>query len=151
MGWADFLMHFVAILEDDERRRNGMQPLLTELFPTSPAMFFDNAPDMLAWLPEHLAKVMLLCLDHDLGPNRKRDGEVFDPGCGRDIADFVAGHSPSCPVVIHTTNSYAAPGMVEVMEQAGWRVSRVVPFSDLEWLTLSWRPTILEAMGLCPE
>jgi len=141
-------MEYVAILEDDERRRNGMQPILAALLPGSPAMFFENAPDMLVWLRERLGEVVLLCLDHDLGPNQQRGGEVFDPGCGRDIADFVAAHQPSCPVVIHTTNSYAAPGMVAVLEQAGWFVSRVVPFSDLEWLTLSWEPAIKDAMGL---
>ncbi|MGV3720783.1 MAG: cyclic-phosphate processing receiver domain-containing protein [Actinomycetota bacterium] len=136
---------YVAVLEDDERRELGMRPLLATLFPEQERAFFDNAPDMLVWLQDHFAEVALFCLDHDLGPNRTRDGEVFDPGCGRDVADYLAAREPICPVVIHTTNSHAAPGMVSVLETAGWRVARVVPFSDLEWLSLAWEPTLRNA------
>jgi hypothetical protein len=38
---------FVAVLEDDERRRTGMKPLLLALCPQWEPVFFDNAPDML--------------------------------------------------------------------------------------------------------
>jgi len=101
-------------------------------------VFFDNAPEMLAWLRHHLSQVALLCLDHDLGPNRRERDRIFDPGCGRDVVDYIAGQEPRCPVVIHTTNSQAAPGMVEALEARGWQVDRVVPFSDLSWLQLAW-------------
>jgi hypothetical protein len=133
---------YIAVLEDDDRRREEMARLLAEHLPGCEAIFFDNAPDMIAWLKEHLSEVVLLCLDHDLGPNRTRGNEILDSGCGRDVVDAVAGHEPCCPVVIHTTNSYAAPGMVFALEEGGWRVERVVPFSDLEWLPKVWLATV---------
>jgi hypothetical protein len=132
----------IAILEDDERRQQGMTRLLASSFPEYAAVFFDNAPDMLVWLDEYLVKVCLVCLDHDLGPSRIREGERFEPGSGRDVADFLAGHEPCCPVLIHTTNYMAAPGMILALESAGWAVDRVVPFSDLDWLEAAWLPAV---------
>ena len=128
----------IAFLEDDERRQQAMREFLAIEFPDYAYAFFDNAPDFIAWLDVHLPEVALLCLDHDLGPNHIRDGEVFDPGCGRDVADRVASRTPSCPVLIHSTNSYAVPGMIAVLEATGWRVDRVVPYNDLEWVQRVW-------------
>ena len=133
---------FIAILEDDERRQGGMARLLAASFPEYDTVFFDNAPDMLVWLAEHLTDVSLVCLDHDLGPSRIRECERFEPGTGRDVANFLAGTKACCPVVIHTTNYIAAPGMVLALESGGWSVDRVVPFNDLEWLEEVWIPTV---------
>lgn len=141
----------IAILEDDERRQLGMTALLAEHWPEAALHIFDNAPEMNAWLPDHLHQVRLVCPDHDLGPNRRAGDEVFDPGCGRDVADLLAARSPVCPVIIHTTNSYAAPGMVAVLETAGWSVERVVPFSDLDWLPLAWLPAVRERLAASPD
>lgn len=142
---------YVAVLEDDERRREGMARILAAEVPQHEPVFFDNAPEMIAWLREHLPEVALLCLDHDLGPNRRRGDSVFDPGCGRDVVDAIAGQAPCCPVVIHTTNSLAAPGMVFALEAGGWRVERVVPFSDLEWLTVAWLPVVRSELERAAE
>lgn len=128
----------IAFLEDDLRRQQAMEEQLANELPAFERVFFDNAPDCIAWLDEHLGEVSLSCLDHDLGPNRLRAGEVFDPGCGRDVANRVAAARPTCPVLIHSTNSYAVPGMTSVLEAAGWQVDRVVPFSDLEWVRRVW-------------
>ncbi|MEX0715570.1 MAG: cyclic-phosphate processing receiver domain-containing protein [Planctomycetaceae bacterium] len=137
---------YVAILEDDDRRRQRMEELLPKVLPGYAAVFFDDAPGMVAWLEKHLGEVALLCLDHDLGPDRREGEAVFDPGTGRDVVDAIATHPPCCPVLIHTTNSYAAPGMVAALESEGWRVERVVPFSDLEWLDAVWVDAIREQM-----
>lgn len=59
---------------------------------------------MIAWLTNNLSSVTLISLDHDLGPNRERKGEVFDPGIGREVVDFLVSQKPTCPVIIHTTN-----------------------------------------------
>lgn len=128
----------IAFLEDDERRQHAMRELLASELPGFDHLFFDNAPDLNQWLDQHLPEVSLLCLDHDLGPNRIRNGVIFDPGCGRDVANLVAARTPTCPVLIHSTNSYAVPGMISVLDETGWRVDRVVPFSDLEWVRLVW-------------
>ncbi len=137
---------FIAVLEDDARRLEAMRRILSEIFPEYAAVFFDNAPDMLAWLHEHLMEVSLLCLDHDLGPSRLRNGERFEPGCGRDVTDFLATRQPCCPVVIHTSNTLAAPGMLMVLEPGGWIAERVIPFDDLAWLERSWLSVLQERL-----
>jgi hypothetical protein len=126
----------IAILEDDERRTAAMRECLAS--GPYPAVFFTTAPDMNAWLAEHLREVVLLSLDHDLGPSILRDGERMEPGDGRDVANFLAAHSPVCPVIVHTTNSMGAEGMLFNLGQAGWTTERIVPFDDLRWITTAW-------------
>src|SRR4051812_20324905 len=113
----------IVLLDDEPDRIAAMRPLSAERFPKHEVVVFENAPDMIAWLAEHLSSVRLLSLDHDLGPNQQRNGETFDPGIGRDVADFLATRPPQCPVVLHTTNRQALPGMRAVLEDAGWQVS----------------------------
>ena len=137
----------IAILEDDSRRTCEMLACLNERFPSKPVFVFDNAPDMIGWLSEHLQELRLICLDHDLGPNRARSGETFDPGTGRDVADYLAGQQPICPVLIHTTNSLAAPGMVMTLEDAGWAHARVVPYDDFAWIQESWIEMVSELLA----
>ena len=80
----------IAILEDDPDRTCELTKCLHAQCPGYEVVVFDNAPDMIAWLALHLEELRLVCLDHDLGPNRIRDAEVFDPGTGRDVADYLA-------------------------------------------------------------
>jgi hypothetical protein len=136
----------VVLLEDDPDRTREMTRTLRELEPQCQLVTIDNAPDMIAWLVEHLEDASLICLDHDLGPNRVRNDEVFDPGTGRDVADYLATRTPVCPVIVHTSNSLAAPGMAMVLEDTGWQHSRVVPFDDLKWIRAAWTPDVLEAL-----
>jgi hypothetical protein len=107
---------------------------------------FDNAPDTVEWLQDHLEGAALICLDHDLGPNRDRDGEIFDPGTGRDVVDHLVTRKPCCHVLVHTTNSLAAPGMTMALEDAGWSWSRVVPYNDLEWVRADWIGCVVKAL-----
>lgn len=123
--------YVIAVLEDDDRRAEAMKKAPTSLPSTAQAMFFDNAPSMVAWLEGNLASVCLLCLHHDLGPNRQETDVIFDPGSGRDVADFLSTRQPSCPVIIHSANASSAYGMQFILEEAGWSVERVFPFEDL--------------------
>ena len=128
----------IAILEDDSPRIEEMRQCLSTCLPQCEVVFFDNAPDMIAWLRDHLHEITLICLDHDLGPNRCRDGDVFDPGTGRDVANYLATRRPQFPVLIHTTNTLAAPGMELVLDDSGWPHSRIVPYNDCEWIQSAW-------------
>ena len=139
-------MPTIAILDDDLDRIRRMTEILSFRFPKFAIAAFDNAPEMITWLRDNLAATNLICLDHDLGPNRIRDGETFDPGTGRDVADFLAGRAPVCPAIIHTTNNLAAPGMQMVLEDAGWPFSRVVPFNDLQWISTEWIGSVAAAI-----
>jgi len=130
--------HAIAVLEDDDRRADAMREEFSRLFPTGEAIFFDDATGMVAWLEDNLPSVSLLCLDHDLGPNRQREDAIFDPGSGRQVANFLATREPSCSVVIHSANANSAYGMQFVLEEAGWSVERVIPFDDLAWVRTEW-------------
>lgn len=138
----------IAILEDDFRRARQMTRLLKESCGEYEPVVFDNAPEMIAWLGKHGDEVRLICLDHDLGANRLLgDGALEDPGTGRDVADYLAGLKPACPVVIHSSNVMAAPGMMMVLEDAGWSCSRLSPFNDLEWVRAAWIKDVRRALG----
>lgn len=128
----------IAILDDEADRIARMLATLSRAYPGWAVATFDNAPDMVAWLAQGLGPVALIYLDHDLGPDRIRDGARFDPGTGRDVADALAELSPTCPVLIHTTNALAAPGMELALADSGWKYGRVVPYGDLEWIEEAW-------------
>jgi hypothetical protein len=85
-------------------------------------------------------------LDHDLEIEPGPTGTCVDSGTGRDVADYLAGKEPVCPVIIHTTNSQAAVGMEMVLKEAGWKTHRVVPFDDMEWIAKTWFPAIRRAI-----
>jgi hypothetical protein len=128
----------IAILEDDTRRVEAMRPVLADLAPDHAIAVFDSAPRMIAWLKDNLDRTALVSLDNDLIPPLTEAGPVVSPGCGLDVAAFLAGRPPACPVILHTANYLAAPVMEEALTHAGWRVKRVVPFFDLEWVGSAW-------------
>ena len=88
----------------------------------------------------------LVCLDHDLGANRLLNGELQDPGTGRDVADYLGSRQAVCPVLIHSSNVMAVPGMMMVLEDTGWRCSRLAPFNDLEWVQTTWIDDVKKAL-----
>lgn len=136
----------IAILEDDPRRIEQMARCLRESVGNDQVVVFDNAPEMIAWLDAHLGEVKLLCLDHDLGANRVVNGESQDPGTGRDVADYLNSRQPVCPVIIHSSNAMAAPGMMMVLEDAGWTCAWLAPFNDLEWVQAAWIDDVKKAL-----
>jgi hypothetical protein len=129
---------YIVILEDDIRRIEAMRQVLAVVAPGHDVRIFDSAPEMIRWLEGHLDRVALISLDHDLIPELGVDGSTRDLGCGRDVADFLAGRPPACPVILHTANYLAAPIMEETMVRSGWDVKRVVPFVDLDWIDSAW-------------
>ncbi|HEY9835822.1 MAG TPA: cyclic-phosphate processing receiver domain-containing protein [Vampirovibrionales bacterium] len=142
-------MHeIIAILEDDPGRIQIMEKRLKESFPDCSAIFFNNAPDMITWLKSHLHECLLLSLDHDLGPSWERSGQLFDPGIGRDVVDYLITQSPECPVILHTSNSDAEIGMEMALKGANWHCERVIPSHSLEaidswdWIDSEWADTL---------
>lgn len=129
-------------MDDDERRLGSMNALIEGSFTDYATILIDNSPDTIDWLKDHLSSAALISLDHDLGPNRERDGAVFDPGTGRDVVDYLVTKNPACPVIVHTTNHIARDGMIFALEGAGWKTSFVVPHDDLEWIHGIWKTEI---------
>jgi hypothetical protein len=136
----------IAILEDNLERREVMQTCLVDRFGMYDARFFDDAGDMIRFLDEHLADTLLISLDHDLELKPGPNGRCVDPGTGREVADFLAGKEPVCPVIIHTSNGDAAVGMQLVLRDAQWKTRRVLPFDDTKWILDDWFPAVRRAI-----
>jgi CheY-like chemotaxis protein len=136
----------IIVLEDNEDRRAAMQRCLEERFYPFEAQFFDESPAVIDYLRAHLPEALVICLDHDLELKQGPDGKLRDPGSGRDVADFLAGQPPHCPVVIHTSNSLAAVGMEAVLKESRWKTYRVLPCGDLDWIGTEWFRTVRRAL-----
>jgi DNA-binding NarL/FixJ family response regulator len=136
----------IIILEDNEARREAIRRCLAERFHQFAATFFEHPAVMIDYLRSHLADAVLISLDHDLELLPGPEGKLIDPGTGREVADFLARHTPVCPVVIHTSNSAAATGMEMVLAEAHWKTYRVVPCDDLTWIATQWVRTVRRAI-----
>ena len=132
----------VAILEDDANRIREMRACLEEVLPGAGVVVFEVAREMIAWLGTQLASVVLISLDHDL-PLRADDGQTLDCGSGREVADFLASMPPTCPVIVHSSNNYCAPGMFYALKEGGWPVSRICPMDDLAWIRRDWAARVI--------
>src|SRR5688572_23824203 len=108
----------IAILEDDRDRQEAMRRCLGDRFFTYDLQFFERSVAMVEYLKAHLSEVVCVCLDHDLELIPDGNGGLADCGTGREVADFLAVHPPSCPVVIHTTNADAGLGMEMALKDA---------------------------------
>jgi CheY-like chemotaxis protein len=128
----------IVILEDNKDRQEIMRACLADRFYQYDAHFFDNSGEMIRFLDEYLPETLVISLDHDLDLKPGPDGRCIDPGTGREVADFLAAKEPTCPVILHTTNTDAAFGMKTVLRDAGWKTRRVVPFDDLRWIETDW-------------
>ena len=101
---------------------------------------------MIALLAERASETTLVSLDHDLKALRDADGKWRDAGTGRDVADWLARNGPACPVIVHSSNGFAARCMVLVLDDAGYRTERIVPWGDLDWVEASWLPAVIEML-----
>jgi hypothetical protein len=136
----------IVILEDNPERREAMLGHLRERFFQFQSQFFDCSAQMIDYLQINWTDIIAIGLDNDLELLPNEDGRLIDPGCGREVADYLAGKTRICPVVIHTTNSDAAVGMERVLREANWTTYRVTPYGDLDWIASDWFPTIRRAI-----
>lgn len=138
----------IAILEDDPERSELMFKILVEKFPNYSAKIFKNAPEIIQFLKTSIQKTCVISLDHDLPPASEKNGKTFDPGCGRDVTDFLKSIKPSCPVIIHTSNYFAGSAMKADLEETGWIVKTVTPFGDITWIQDDWADCLAEILQL---
>lgn len=136
----------IVILEDDERRQAAMQECLKDRFHQYESVFFDDATKACTYLESNLDKALVISLDHDLELKPQRNGKAVDVGTGRLVAEFLATRSPSCPIVIATTNSAAGDGMEFLLRDSQWETYRVYPYGDLEWIANQWFRTMRNAI-----
>ena len=132
------MANHVAILENDVDRLLEMKACLDELLPQFEHCFFDNAQEMVAWLGDNLASVVLISLDHDLPIVQYRIGKRVDPGTGRHVAEYLATQPAMCPVIIHSSNMVESEGMIRVLKDANWPHTRVSPYDEYKWVRETW-------------
>jgi hypothetical protein len=135
---------YIAILEDDDNRLIAMCACLGRQCPTHEIVAFDNADETIVWLEDHLAETVLISLDHDLPLVQTRDGARVEAGTGRMVADWLATRTPSCPVIVHTSNEHFGPGMMRVLRDGGWSPRRVYPHADCAWVATAWAEAVAE-------
>jgi len=136
------MLNQIAILEDNAERRREMLAQLQRHLPDAKIVFCTSATEMLNHLRQNLANIRVIALDHDL---EKQSPDDPDPGTGRDVSDFLCQQAPCCAVIVHTTNVPASYRMQRDLEEASWRVTRVVPYGDTEWIGREWLSTVCEA------
>ena len=73
---------------------------------------------------------------------RPRRHNPDDFGTGREVADWLAGREPTCPVVVHTSNEVAGSGMVWALRRTYWPVWRVRGRGDCDWIDAEWVPLV---------
>ncbi len=137
----------IFVLDDDLGRCQAMRRELASSFPALSARFFATASETISAMEQDLFEAVLISLDHDLVASDDRGGAPNDPGTGRDVADWLAAQQPVCPVIIHTTNYWAALGMERVLTDASWPVGRVAPYDDLTWIGEAWISEVHRQLG----
>ena len=126
----------ILILEDNEERIAAFQVACAVL--STETKIWRNAHRMVKEVGQHLASADVISLDHDLNDD---GGE--DAGCGMDIARALVRFKPTCPIVLHTSNTSAGWSMHNELTAAGWEVSRVPPITmGTTWITKEWLPTV---------
>jgi hypothetical protein len=136
----------IAVLEDNQERREAMSACLADRFHQFEHRFFADAGEMIAFLKENMQRLILLSLDHDLELVMDSSGKCIDQGDGRHVADFLATQPPCFPVILHSTNTTAVQGMTMALEDAGWKAVRVIPCDDLAWINSSWLRAVRNAI-----
>jgi hypothetical protein len=122
------------------------------------AAFAVTAADFMRLIRQTDDSLALISLDHDLEPQEVvaavrelgLDAAIrntaIDPGTGRDAAEFLAGRPPACPIIIHSTNYPAALAMEAILAERDWRVERMTPYGDLDWIEEMWLPAVIRLL-----
>jgi hypothetical protein len=135
----------ILILEDNEDRIKNFRFAVKSLGENLTLRIWFDAPTMIAEMSSVLNQACLISLDHDLNP---QPDVRTDPGTGLEVAEFIAKHSPICPVLIHSTNHEKAWSMHNEFRFAGGQVDRVGPIGD-DWVQCLWLPKVKALLNIC--
>jgi hypothetical protein len=119
------------VLEDNPGRTAAFQNAARRCRQSKAIRIWHIAEQMIQELPELLPDATLLSLDIDLYKQKAND---HDPGCGRDVANYLARQEPLCPIIIHSTNTNAAWGMYGELTPAGWKVEMIHHLDEPDWI-----------------
>ena len=134
----------VLILEDSDDRINRFKSVLKKVDYSRQVEIWRNAERMIQEVDALLASARLISLDHDLD---QAASETRDPGNGLIAAKFLATRSPSCPVIIHSSNIERSYMMDDELRATGWTSKRVVPLGD-DWVEAEWSGALHHLLGI---
>jgi CheY-like chemotaxis protein len=117
-------MKRVLILEDNKERRAAFERVAPTL--GLEVKCWSDALEMQAECEHFLPQAALISLEHDL-----------DHGTGLDVAKYLAGRQPVCPVIVHTANTDRSFSMCNELRFADWKVDRVGPIGE-RWVDKYW-------------
>lgn len=109
-----------------------MEQILWSVLPLVKFEVVNTAPEMLALIQSRLSESFAVSLDHDLYVSG-----TDDPGDGLQVASYLSSQQPSCPVIIHTSNSVQSRQMQGVLESEGWDV-RLAGAIGENWIESDW-------------
>ena len=124
-------MNTLLLLEDESERVTRFRTAANRLGLS--AKLWRSAHELLEVLETQLSSAVLISLDHDL---LSEPGEP-DLGEGVMVAKALAEREPSCPVIIHTSNSTRGDWMEGDLQLGGWTYRRILPIGD-EWVEVDW-------------
>jgi ADP-ribosylglycohydrolase len=140
-------MKTILILEDNDERISAFQETVATLGADLELKVWYDAPSMIAEAEEFFPTAALISLDHDLNP---KPGMTAEPGTGVDVAKFLAGCRPVCPVIIHSTNADRAYSMHNELRFSDWIVERVGPIGT-DWIETIWLRKAREFLAAHPN
>jgi ADP-ribosylglycohydrolase len=132
----------ILILEDNEERITDFSKAIQQLGDGYQMKFWREAHSMCRECQAFFPTTALVSLDHDLN---SAPGASGDPGCGLDVAKYLADFLPVCPVLLHSSNTDRVYSMLNEFRFAGWTVDRVGPLGS-GWIATSWLPKAREML-----
>lgn len=136
-------MKTILILEDNEERIVAFQKAVASLGGGFEPKIWRDAVSMCAECERYFVSAALISLDHDLNAT---PGCAGDPGCGLDVAQFLADFPAACPVLIHSSNTERVYSMQNEFRFAGWIVDIVGPLGT-DWIETSWLKSARELLA----
>jgi hypothetical protein len=136
----------LLMLEDNAERVQRFRQTLEAIAPEMALVVWRDARTMIDEAGLHIAVARLISLDHDLEPLDSRP----DPGDGLEVVKFLVPQPFICPVIIHTSNQFAADRMADELELAGWRYGRVTPLGD-DWVEVDWLRMVKRLLAKRPR
>jgi ADP-ribosylglycohydrolase len=135
-------MKRILILEDNEDRIADFTTAVDQLGGDFELKVWRDAHSMRKECESFFSTAALISLDHDLNA---QPGSAGDPGCGLDVARFLADFLPVCPILLHSSNTDRVYSMQNEFRFAGWSVDRVGPLGS-GWIAISWLPKAREML-----
>lgn len=128
-----------------------MTEVLHQMFETPDVRCFTTATHAMAALDVDLQTCAALCLDGDLSRSiHLSHGEYRHPGSGRQVAEYLVRVGAQFPVIVHSSNTEKAVGMLMALHEGGRWCDRVIPTKH-HWIERCWQKTLHRLLHPIPN